>query len=159
MLTDEQIAALLAEPKRVVTDPLSSLRRKGAHLEATAKVAADSNADFRVVVRVSTVNPHNFSVILMHRPRGGVWLRLRRYNGRSHFHTNRLEGNRFYAYHIHTATERYAATGGADLESYAEATDRYADYRGAYRCLLRDCGFGGPGPDDGQLSLFPEEDE
>jgi hypothetical protein len=54
--------------------------------------------------------------------------------------TNRIEGDGFYDFHIHTATERYQDLGAKE-EHYAEATDRYCDFHGALRCMLNDCGF------------------
>ena len=59
------------------------------------------------------------------RPR--VLFRLRRYNGRSHQHTNKIEEITFYDFHIHTATERYQDAGYAE-EHFAEVTDRYVDF-------------------------------
>jgi hypothetical protein len=66
--------------------------------------------------------------------------RLRRHNGKSHEHTNPIEKNTFYGFHIHTATERYQQSGYRE-DTYAEETNRYADYHGAIECMLRDCGF------------------
>ncbi|MDZ7814842.1 MAG: DUF1828 domain-containing protein [Planctomycetota bacterium] len=36
---------------------------------------------------------------------------MRRYNGKSHQHTNKIEGNTFFDFHIHQATERYQEFG------------------------------------------------
>ena len=66
--------------------------------------------------------------------------KLRRYNGKSHSHTNKIEKNSMYNFHIHTATQRYQKIGMKE-ESYAEETTRYADLRGAINCLIADCGF------------------
>ena len=65
---------------------------------------------------------------------------MRRYNGRSHQHTNRIEGNTFYDFHIHIATERYQAAGYEE-DHYAETTNRFADLGGAIRCMIQDCAF------------------
>jgi len=73
-------------------------------------------------------------------PGSNVLFRLRRYNGRSHQHTNRIEGNTFYDFHIHMATERYQVAGYEEYH-YAETTDRFADLGGAIRCMIQDCAF------------------
>ena len=80
--------------------------------------------------------------------------RLRRYNGKSHEHTNRLEGRTFYEFHIHTATERYQDSGLRE-DAFAEPTTRLADFVGAVACALDDCGFDRPQPP--QPSLFRED--
>jgi len=54
----------------------------------------------------------DFSIILAYCPEASNQLfRLRRYNGKSHEHTNTIEADKFYNYHIHTATERYQELG------------------------------------------------
>ena len=49
-----------------------------------------------------------------------------------------LEGNKFYDFHIHFATQRYQDTNRKE-ESYAEETTRYSDIKGALSCLINDC--------------------
>ena len=58
-------------------------------------------------------------------------------NGKSHEHTNHIEDETFYDFHIHFATERYQRLGTRE-DAYANPTDRYGDYRGALRCLIDD---------------------
>ena len=67
-------------------------------------------------------------------------IRLRRYNGKSHRHSNPMEGDRFYDFHIHTATERYQLSGNRE-DTYAVSSDRYASLEEAIDCLLEDCAF------------------
>ncbi|MBZ5555605.1 MAG: hypothetical protein LAO21_23105 [Acidobacteriia bacterium] len=52
------------------------------------------------------------------------------------------------------ATERYQDSGLRE-DSYAEPSTRFADYYGAIRCLLEDCGFEQPA--GLQSELFGEE--
>ena len=66
--------------------------------------------------------------------------RLCRYNGKSHEHSNSLESQKFYDFHVHRATARYQQAGSRE-DSFAEPTDRYNDLDGAVRCLIQDCGF------------------
>ena len=90
-------------------------------------------------VRPSIENPLDFSAILGFIPpkKTDVFL-LRRYNGKSHEHRNKIEKEpAFYDFHIHTATARYQKEGPRE-EYYAEVTDRYADLHGAIDCLVSD---------------------
>ena len=95
-----------------------------------------------------------FRVILVYRPpTSNLIFRLRRYNGKSHEHTNTLEGNTFYDFHIHQATQRYQDIGGRE-DAFAEPTDRFADFQQAISCLFNDCAF--QLPYDPQGRLFEE---
>lgn len=86
----------------------------------------------------------DFSVILAVRvPQSNQVFRLRRYNGKSHEHTNHIEGQSFYDFHIHLATERYQEIGARE-DTYAEPTDRYETFQDALRCLLADASFDVP---------------
>ena len=73
------------------------------------------------------------------------FFRLRRYNGKSHEHTNHIEGESFYNFHVHLATERYQDLGTREV-AYAESTEHYSDFRGAVQCLI----------DDVNLEISPE---
>lgn len=74
-------------------------------------------------------------------PQTNVLFRLRRYNGK-HWHRNKLEGERFRGFHIHTATKRYQERG-FDEDKFAQRTDRYSGFGSALRCMIEDCGFYG----------------
>jgi hypothetical protein len=101
------------------------------------------------------INPMDFSVVLSYRiPKTSQIFRLRRYNGKSHEHENKLEGGKFYNYHIHTATERYQDNGFRE-DAYAEPTDRFVDLKSAVKCMLRECGF--DMPPTPQRGFFDEE--
>ncbi len=144
-LTDDQIAALIAEPKPLpgtLGQPVLPLRgTKMGHREAEYDVQGSAGHDFRIIVRQSECNPLDFSVVLAYRfETSNRVFRLRRYNGKSHQHTNRIEGLSFYDYHIHMATERYQR-GAEKEDAYAEPTNRYGDLYGAIACLIADCGF------------------
>ena len=76
---------------------------------------------------------------------------MRRYNGKSHEHTNPLEGETFYDFHIHMATDRYQRTGNRE-DTYAEVTDRYTGLDEAVSCLAEDCNV--ILPDESQMQLF-----
>ena len=141
--TDSEIAVLIAERK-----PLSGrqlplrFRDKRGHREASIDIQRDSGGTFRIIIRESRFNPSDFSIILaIQPPQGSGLFHLRRYDG-MHEHTNRLESTRrnrdkFYDFHIHAATERYQESAFPD-DGYAEATERYNDIDGAFRCLFED---------------------
>lgn len=142
-LTDAEIAQLLAESKPLAADFRAKLvtRPKRGHTERDLDVPGADGGDFRLVLRQSLANALDFSVILGYRmPSSNQLFRLRRYNGRSHEHTNIIEGDAFYGFHIHTATERYQDEGLRE-DAFAEPTDRYSDFEGAQQCMLDDCGF------------------
>ena len=143
-LTDQEIAGLLDMPKRLPADYRSRLRMKlkSGHKEADLDVAGDDGSEFVVKLRQSAKNPLDFSVVLAyHLPNSNQVFRLRRYNGLSHRHTNRLERERFFGYHVHTATERYQELEGVDEEGFAELSSSYADIDSALECMIRECGF------------------
>lgn len=142
-LSDSDITALLAETKPLPEDYQSrlQLRPKSGHKERELDVTGAAGSDFQLIVRQSLINPLDFSVILGYlMPGSNALFRLRRYNGRSHQHTNRIEGNSFYDFHIHTATERYQAAGYEE-DHFAEPTDRFVDLSGAIQCMLQGCAF------------------
>jgi hypothetical protein len=117
------------------------LKDKRGHREREFDVAGARGSRFRVLLRQSASNVLDFSVILLFLPKGtNLAFRLRRYNGKSHEHGNRIERDKFYAFHVHTATERYQDVGMSE-DSYAEPTDRFCDLGSAIECLRRDCAF------------------
>jgi hypothetical protein len=156
-LRDVEIARLVAEGKVLPDDYRRRLqvRAKRGHKEQELDLKGVEGSEFRVVLRQSTSNALDFSIILAYRaPKSNQVFRLRRYNGKSHEHTNVIEGEAFYDFHIHVATERYQDLGMRE-DSFAEVTERFGDYDGAVRALLADCGF--QASVRGQQALFGEE--
>lgn len=142
VLTDAQIAAHISDAKELLVNFLSRAhpKPKRGHKESELAVTGESGAEYRLIFRLSNINPLDFSAILaVQLPNSTRLFRLRRYNGRSHEHTNRIERETFYGFHIHTATERYQDLG-LDEDAYAEPTDRFSDYSAAVQCLVEDCG-------------------
>ena len=142
-LNDEKIGSLLAERKLLPEDFLSQLKPKSkhGHKEYEKDILGENGSNFRLIFRQSELNPLDFSVMLVYLPKGSnQQFRLRRYNGKSHEHGNHIEKNKFYGFHIHTATERYQQSGYRE-DTYAEETTRYADYHGAIECMVKECGF------------------
>lgn len=152
-LTDTEIAALLVEPKVLPGDYRGRLQAKPkrGHKERALDLDGQDGSEFRLIIRQADLNALDFSVILAFRPTGTNQLfRLRRYNGKSHEHTNAIEGTTFYDFHIHTATERYQDRGMRE-DTYAEPSGRYADFDGALACMLEDCAFELPPSDQAML--------
>lgn len=142
-LSDKEIARLIAEPKELPVDYQRRIqvKPKRGHKESELNVNGTRGSEFRVILRQTDFNPMNFSVVLAYRvPKSNRLIRLRRYNGKHGEHTNKLENSTFYDYHIHQATERYQ-NSGFNEDAYAEPTNRYADFHGAVRCMIEDCGF------------------
>lgn len=120
-------------------------------------LTGDSGTAFRLILRQSDFSAMDFSVILAVNPSDTNQLfRLRRYNGKSHEHTNPIERDTFYDFHIHYATERYQDSGLRE-DVFAEPTDRYSDFHSALECMIADCGFELPQSD--QLPLFGEVEQ
>jgi len=156
ILSDQEIELLIREHKPLPDDYLAKIqvRPKRGHRERELDLKGDDGDDFRIILRQSTINPLDFSVILAFRPpQSNVLFRLVRYNGKSHEHTNTIEKISFYDYHRHKATERYQQLGARE-DTYAEATGRFANIQQAVSCLINDCGF--EIPLGTQRSLFEE---
>lgn len=151
---DDEISQLIIEPKHLPSDwrNMLNLRPKRGHREQQLDLTGENGSQFRIILRQSNINPLDFSIILALRmPQSNRLFRLRRYNGKSHQHTNHIEGNTFYDFHIHTATERYQDVGGRE-DSFAEPTDRYNDLFGALICIQDDANLVAPQGD--QINLF-----
>ena len=105
------------------------------------QVTGTQGSNFRLVVRKLVRDPLDFSVTLAYEIPGSTRIfRLRRHNGASHWHTNKLEGTRLTGFHVHMATERYQ-TAGFKEEAYAESTDAYESLSGAIEHMLEVAGF------------------
>jgi len=152
--SNTEIASLTTESKPLPQDYQEhiQLRPKRGHKEQELDVAGVNGNSFRLILRQSDYNSLDFPIIIALCPEKTTQLfRLRRYNGRSHEHTNKIERDTFYDFHIHTATERYQELGARE-DSYAERTNRFSDFHSAFRCMLEDCGF--QMPENGQRLLF-----
>ena len=151
--TDLDIEELLRERKPLPQNwrnRLSSRLKRGHREGSIDCTGADGNV-FRLILRRNRVNHLDFSVILaVQVPFSNRLFRLLRCNGRSHQHTNSIEGDTFYDFHIHMATERYQQIGSRE-DSYAEVTNEYSDFQGAVNCMVREAAFDFPPRD--QLSL------
>lgn len=145
--SDREIEELINERKPLSRDHVTRLQPSHK-----ISIQGDKGNEFCLILRQNRMFPSNFSIILAYMPKNTNQLfRLRRYNGKSHQHTNTIERKAFYDFHIHTATERYQQIGARE-DWYAEPTDRFVDFYTALQCMLSDCGF--DVPEDPQLSLL-----
>ena len=152
--SDSEIGGMIQERKPLPDNYRQRvrLRDKRGHKERELDVTGENAIQYRLILRQSDFNTLDFSIILAVSPENTNQLfRLRRYNGRSHEHTNQIEGGTFYDSHIHHATERYQESGSRE-DAFAEVTARYADFHTALRCMLEDCGF--DAPQNAQRRLF-----
>jgi hypothetical protein len=145
IIGDARIAAFLAEAKQLPEDWMTSLRLpdpQRGHRCSELEVPGETGTIFEIRLRQASLDPLAFSAVLSVLDLDGIRrFRLRRYNGRSHGHRNRLEGTRLgIGFHIHSATERYQRAG-FDEDAFAEVTDRYGGLWEAVGCLIEDCGF------------------
>jgi len=146
ILSDDQIADLIRESKPIPPGlcPLEKMSLRNHHKRRDFDIEAESRNNFAVAIRQSTLNMLDFSVILGYKLPGSFTVfRLRRYNGKSHHHTNTIEKEAFYDFHVHKATERYQKLGFKE-EHFAVRTSGYYDLESAIQCLLTDCGFRHP---------------
>ena len=135
--SDQEIEELIQEHKILPNDwrnkLLSSKNNRGELV-----VKGNNGNTFRIITRQNPLRESDFSVILaVFVPPSNRNFRLRRYNGATNPHTNRIEKEVVYGFHIHFATERYQLRGLKE-DSYALSTGRYRDLDGALRCLIDD---------------------
>lgn len=138
--TDQQIETLLLERKGLPENWQARTRMsdKRKHKERHIGIEGADGSEFRIILKQSKVNVLDFSVILgVLMPKSNLLFRLRRCNGKSHHHTNQIEGNSFYDFHVHMATEHYQEMGMRE-DAYAQTTDRYGSFDGALQCLFDD---------------------
>jgi hypothetical protein len=142
-LTDNEILLLINEQKQMTVTPeelFRNMKEKRGHKESEHFIPRTDGSSFVIKLRLSNENPLDFSVILGYKPPKSTKIFcLRRYNGKSHEHRNKLENEGpFYNFHIHTATERYQREGFCE-DYFAEVTDRYSTIHEALNCLIKDC--------------------
>ncbi|MBD2353766.1 hypothetical protein H6G41_03850 [Tolypothrix sp. FACHB-123] len=115
--SDAEIDDLINEPKPLLSNWKSKIKLQEGRgsKQRSFEIEGKNGNKFLLILRQSNFNQLDFSIIL------GVYLsssnkvfHLKRYDGKSHEHTNPIEKNRFYDFHIHTATERYQNYGNGE---------------------------------------------
>ncbi len=154
IISDQEIEALIKERKALPNNWGSQFtkRMNRGNKEHILTITGDAGNRFKIIVKINEFDKTSFSVILgVNVPSPKKFLRLNRYNGCNHEHTNGIEGELITGFHIHTATERYQQIGKRE-DVYAKMTNRYSDVNGALQCLLSDANF--EEPSGVQISLF-----
>ena len=154
ILSDKEISDLMIERKLFPKNyrDLFKTKDKKGHKEQELPILRGDGSQFKVILRQNQINPLDFSLILGYvPPKKTTVFRLRRYNGKSHQHSNKIEGEKFYNFHIHQATERYQRAGFEE-DAYAVSCSEYADTQGALDCFIKDCAI--VLPTDDQLKLI-----
>ena len=147
--TDQQIAELITE-RKILPNGWRNMLLRANNKKRDLFVTGDNKNQFRIIVRQNYSKPLDFSVILaVMIPLSNMEFRLRRYNGWTNPHRNRIEKEVIDGFHIHFATERYQLRGLKE-DAYAQATNRYDNFDGALQCLIDDTNFREPP----QLTLF-----
>ncbi|MXZ90736.1 MAG: hypothetical protein F4W95_05325 [Chloroflexi bacterium] len=158
IISEARIAAMIAERKEMSEDwrqELANLKNRVGRHETEVDLTGTGGTPFRILISLRHSSPENFTVILMLNSPTHPNFPLLRYDGGSHDHRNRLEGNRIIRRpHIHRATERYQiATYQRRPDGYAEETKRYQDLAGAWDCFRSDANLAFP--DDDASRLLP----
>lgn len=158
ILTDNEIALLLADPKPLYLKQIAALKRPRKGIRPTeTQVAIDVDSSkgrrFRLIAKKMTKRPNGFSIImayLLH----GKYTNLIRCNGFHKEHTNEIEKrNRIGVQvipantcHVHILTERYQLEGLG--ENYAVPTMEYTCFSDAidyfcenFGCYRREGGY------------------
>ncbi|MBA7646045.1 hypothetical protein ES703_53806 [subsurface metagenome] len=162
ILTDEEIAELLQEPKQLTRNWETRLRPRPKSnfkfIQRDCEIKGENGHTFRIILRHNMINPLDFSIILSFQDEDGTEFNLCRYNGKHPSqHTNKLEKSKGLpdssfrnAFHIHMVTQRYQEEG-LNIDGYAEVTNEYSSFDTALRTFVRTNGFSVPG---NEPSLF-----
>jgi len=134
IVSNELLVQLRNCPKRVISWVCQD-REKPSHIESTCEAVSDAGDDFLIYMRQSKILNDDFSCGIKWKTSDGEWVVLARYNGSSHVHTNRIDGEVFVQQcHVHQITVE-AVERGWSHENYAVASDAYATLNEA-KCLL-----------------------
>ncbi len=146
-MNDPYLTSLRQVPKRITSSPRVQVKELNRgyrlNLDAESQPTPDlpEAQRFRLFFRQSIDLPERFSAGLewLRPPTTDVYLMLARYNG-VHTHTNvHTNGRRFHGFHQHVGLAQFLDHPTIAFEHHAELA-AYADYGGAVRQLLADCG-------------------
>ena len=154
-LTDEKIQQLALMPKRVKNANARMIPDANHDKKEFLLESEDGTEQFRVFVRQNKTLNDDFSCGIQWIPAAVEPLILARFNGSSHEHPNRLDGEKLSLIcHIHRTAERYIRANLAP-EGYAEATPAYTTCNGALHALTVEFHISGIEtiPDHPELSL------
>ena len=147
-ITDAQIKEYIKEKKTLPQNFKPIFKERNGQNCFEKEIIGDSGNIFKIIIRQSKFNSLDFSVIFSVLI-NGVLFRIRRYNGDSHDHTNKIERETIDGFHIHMATERYQENGFKE-EGFAEKTTRYNDWQTALKVMITENNFQMEVPKDQQ---------
>ncbi len=153
LISDKEIQEFIDEEKHLDFDAgdLSAMKEKRGHKELDILIPRVDGSAFKIILRQNLNDSLDFSAILAYVPSGNSQdFKLRRYNGK-HVHSNKLDNQKFYDFHIHKASEKYQRAGLKE-ETFAEVTNRYSSLGEAFDCLIKDCNV--IFPKDPQMKFF-----
>jgi len=166
-IDDAEIVRLIAVKKPLPDNWEARLRTRlrpeWSQKKATLQIPT-SAGEFTIIVRESTINIRDFSVILAFIRSSGPLFRLRRYNGLhapGGGHVNRIERQTIRGCHVHQATLRYQQASFRE-DTFAVMSKEFTDIPSALRLMFSECNFEIPEPknegEGRQLSLLPKKD-
>lgn len=137
-----------------VTNWICQDRDKPSHIESTCEVISDAGDDFLIYVRQNKCLVDDFSCGIKWKTPDGEWVVLARFNGSSHVHMNKLDGEIFIQQcHIHQITVE-AVQRGWSHENHAVASDAYATLDEAKFLLASEFNVQNFVPESSQLNLW-----
>lgn len=141
-ITDDKLMDLINCPKKI-SNPHTRKRNLDGREQINYQAVAtdDSGHEFAIYMRQNLREgmENDFSCGISWISTNGESLTLKRYNGSSHIHRNKLEKVHLQlGFHIHYATEKYIKSNQKP-EGFAESTARYLTAKGALHCLVSDC--------------------
>lgn len=162
-MTDQQIADLIACPKRIVNrQPARGYQAGNGHNRCDLDLLGLNGRGgmFKVFIRQNDEFIENFSIGLRYQTgnRQQGLITLARYNG-PHDASSRAPDGHFNQPHIHRVTAQELASGSMQpRENDREITDRYHTFEQALAIFLADAGVANAGehfPELQQSRLFP----
>ena len=150
---EELLSRLKNSPKQV-TKWIARNREKPSHIEWTCEATSGEGDTFIAYMRQNKVLDDDFSCGIAWKAPDGEQITIARYNGSSHDHTNKSDGQTFVQKcHIHQATVM-AVQRGWSVENYAVLAESYTCLDEAKLLLASDYVISGLVPDINQLALW-----
>jgi hypothetical protein len=148
VLSDKEIADLLAEPKpvtrrfRSVIAPRQRRSNRMDEIGRRLRIVSDRKRRFLVWSKMDQRWPNKFSIGLVWLAAAGERVDLVRLNGWHPVHVNTIEGTSIPAgtCHVHIRTERYARTPRKEM-GYAEACTQFNNFQEAVSYFFSKFGF------------------
>jgi hypothetical protein len=153
IISEALLLRLRQTPKRV-TEWVVKDRKKQKHVEWMCESKAEDGDDFQIYMRQNQILQDDFSCGIKWKSPEGEWVVIARYNGSSHVHTNRVDGQRIqHQCHVHQMTVE-AVRQGWSHENFALPTDRYFTLEDAKLALAEDFNLVGLVAPSNQLDLW-----